>query len=70
MDKNCSLAESTRLIEAARGLGMSERQMLLRVQLPLAAPVIIGVIRTATVLVVGTKQLGTGALSGTARASS
>ena len=47
------------LIEAARGLGMSERQMLFRVQLPLAAPVIIGGIRTATVLVVGTATLVT-----------
>ena len=47
------------LIEAARGLGMSERQMLFRVQLPLALPVIIGGIRTATVLVVGTATLVT-----------
>jgi osmoprotectant transport system permease protein len=47
------------LVEAARGLGMSERQMLLRVQLPLAAPVIISGIRTATVLVVGTATLVT-----------
>jgi osmoprotectant transport system permease protein len=47
------------LTEAARGLGMSDRQMLLRVQLPLAAPVIIGGIRTATVLVVGTATLAT-----------
>jgi osmoprotectant transport system permease protein len=47
------------LIEAARGLGMSERQMLFRVQLPLAAPVIIGGIRTATVIVVGTATLVT-----------
>jgi osmoprotectant transport system permease protein len=47
------------LIEAARGLGMSERQMLFRVQLPLAAPVILGGIRTATVLVVGTATLVT-----------
>jgi osmoprotectant transport system permease protein len=47
------------LTEAARGLGMSERQMLFRVQLPLAAPVIIGGIRTATVLVVGTATLAT-----------
>lgn len=47
------------LIEAARGLGMNERQMLLRVQLPLALPVIIGGIRTATVLVVGTATLVT-----------
>lgn len=47
------------LIEAARGLGMSEGQMLLRVQLPLAAPVILSGIRTATVLVVGTATLAT-----------
>lgn len=47
------------LIEAARGLGMSERQMLFRVQLPLAAPVILGGVRTATVLVVGTATLAT-----------
>jgi osmoprotectant transport system permease protein len=47
------------LTEAARGLGMSGRQMLLRVELPLAAPVIIGGIRTATVLVVGTATLAT-----------
>jgi osmoprotectant transport system permease protein len=47
------------LIEAARGLGMSDRQMLFRVQLPLAAPVIISGIRTATVLVVGTATLVT-----------
>jgi osmoprotectant transport system permease protein len=47
------------LVEAARGLGMSDRQMLRRVQLPLAAPVIIAGIRTATVLVVGTATLAT-----------
>jgi osmoprotectant transport system permease protein len=47
------------LIEAARGLGMSDRQMLVRVQLPLAAPVILGGIRTATVIVVGTATLVT-----------
>jgi osmoprotectant transport system permease protein len=47
------------LIEAARGLGMSDRQMLFRVQLPLAVPVIISGIRTATVLVVGTATLVT-----------
>lgn len=47
------------LIEAARGLGMSDRQMLFRVELPLAAPVIISGIRTATVLVVGTATLVT-----------
>ncbi len=47
------------LIEAGRGLGMNERQLLRRVQLPLAAPVIIGGVRTATVLVVGTATLVT-----------
>jgi osmoprotectant transport system permease protein len=47
------------LIEAARGLGMSERQMLFRVQLPLAAPVLIAGVRTAAVLVVGTATLAT-----------
>jgi osmoprotectant transport system permease protein len=47
------------LIEAARGLGMTDRQMLFRVQLPLAVPVIISGIRTATVLVVGTATLVT-----------
>jgi osmoprotectant transport system permease protein len=38
---------------------MSDRQMLLRVELPLAAPVILGGIRTAAVLVVGTATLAT-----------
>jgi osmoprotectant transport system permease protein len=38
---------------------MSDRQMLARVQMPLAAPVIISGIRTATVLVVGTATLVT-----------
>lgn len=47
------------LVEAARGLGMSERQLLRGVQLPLATPVIIGGVRTATVLVVGTATLAT-----------
>ncbi|HZT82586.1 MAG TPA: ABC transporter permease/substrate-binding protein [Gemmataceae bacterium] len=47
------------LVEAARGLGMNDRQVLFRVQLPLAAPVIVSGIRTATVLVVGTATLVT-----------
>jgi osmoprotectant transport system permease protein len=47
------------LIEAGRGLGMSDGQLLRRVQLPLAAPVILGGVRTATVLVVGTATLVT-----------
>ncbi len=47
------------LTEAALGLGMNQRQMLFRVQLPLAAPTIIAGVRTATVLVVGTATLVT-----------
>ncbi len=47
------------LVEAGRGLGMSERQLLRGVQLPLAAPVIAAGVRTATVLVVGTATLAT-----------
>jgi osmoprotectant transport system permease protein len=47
------------LIEAGRGLGMNDRELLRKVQLPLAAPVIISGVRTATVLVVGTATLVT-----------
>jgi len=47
------------LTEAAQGLGMSPRQVLTRVELPLAAPTIIAGVRTATVLVVGTATLVT-----------
>lgn len=47
------------LIEAAQGLGMNARQTLRLVQAPLALPVIIGGVRTATVLTVGTATLAT-----------
>jgi osmoprotectant transport system permease protein len=47
------------LVEAARGVGMSERQSLFRVRLPLAAPVILAGLRTAVVLTVGTATLAT-----------
>jgi len=47
------------LVEAGRGLGMTDRQLLLRVQLPLAMPIIIAGIRTATVWVVGLATLST-----------
>jgi osmoprotectant transport system permease protein len=47
------------LIEAARGVGMTDRQMLLRVELPLAMPVVVAGVRTATVWVVGTATLST-----------
>ena len=44
---------------AAKGVGMTERQSLVLVELPLAAPVIVAGIRTATVWVVGTATLST-----------
>jgi osmoprotectant transport system permease protein len=47
------------VIEAATALGMSPRQLLFRVELPLAAPLIVAGIRTATVWVVGTATLST-----------
>jgi osmoprotectant transport system permease protein len=47
------------MVEAARGVGMTPRQMLLKVQLPLAAPVIIAGIRTSAVWVVGIATLST-----------
>ena len=47
------------LIEAARGVGMTDMQRLWRVELPLAAPVIIAGLRTATVWVVGIATLAT-----------
>lgn len=45
--------------EAARGIGMTDLQRLLRVELPLAMPVVIAGIRTAAVWVVGTATLAT-----------
>ena len=47
------------LTEAARGVGMTERQKLLRVELPLALPIMVAGVRTATVWVIGTATLST-----------
>src|SRR4029077_14944789 len=47
------------LIEAAKGVGMTERQSLVMVELPLALPVIMAGIRTAAVWVIGTATLST-----------
>lgn len=46
-----------RLIEAGRGMGMSSTAVLLRVELPLAVPIMLSGIRTALVLLVGTATL-------------
>ena len=47
------------IVEAARGLGMTDRQILRQVELPLAAPVIAAGIRTAAVWTVGAATLAT-----------
>lgn len=47
------------VIEAARGMGMTRRAVLWRIELPLAVPVIMAGVRTALVINVGTATLGT-----------
>ncbi|MEP6733639.1 MAG: glycine betaine ABC transporter substrate-binding protein [bacterium] len=44
-------------VDAAEALGMTPQQRLLQVRLPLAAPVIMGGVRTAAVITVGTATL-------------
>jgi osmoprotectant transport system permease protein len=46
------------VIEAARGMGLSEGGILRRVELPLALPVVLAGIRTAAVNIVATATLG------------
>ncbi len=45
------------VVDAARGMGMSHKQIFLKVELPLAMPVILAGIRTATVINVGVATL-------------
>lgn len=45
------------LVDAARGMGMSEREILTRVELPLAVPLIFAGIRTAAVFVISTTTI-------------
>lgn len=45
-------------LDAARGLGMSPAQAFWRVQLPLAAPLLLGAIRLATVALIAIATLG------------
>ena len=45
------------LIEAAKGLGMNNRRLLFKIELPLAMPVIMAGIRTAMVLIIGTTTI-------------
>jgi len=44
-------------IEAGRGMGMTKRQALLGIELPLAVPVIIAGVRTATIINIGMATL-------------
>jgi osmoprotectant transport system permease protein len=45
-------------VEAARGMGMSGRQVLRRVEVPIALPVILAGVRTSSVQVIATATLG------------
>ena len=46
------------LVEAARGMGLRERQILSNVEVPLAAPVMMGGFRTAVLNVIATATIG------------
>lgn len=45
------------LLEAARGMGMSQTEVLAKIEMPLAVPVILAGVRTALVINVGTASL-------------
>lgn len=45
-------------VEAARGMGFTEREVLFKLEVPLAAPLIVAGLRTALVQVVATATLG------------
>ena len=45
------------LIEAGRGMGLTERQILARIELPLASSIIVGGLRTATLQVIATATI-------------
>ncbi len=47
------------ILQAARGVGMTSRQRLLRVELPLSAPMLMAGVRTSAVWVIGTATLAT-----------
>jgi osmoprotectant transport system permease protein len=46
------------LIEAGRGMGLSERQILTRIEIPLASSILVGGFRTATLQVIATATIG------------
>ena len=46
------------VIDAARGMGMREHEVLTKVELPIAIPLIVGGMRTATLQVIATATIG------------
>ncbi len=52
-------------VDAARGVGMTEGQIMRRVRFPLAVPAVLGGVRTATVQTVGNATLGAFVAAGT-----
>lgn len=46
------------LVEAGRGMGMREREILFGIELPVALPVVLGGVRSAAVQIVATATLG------------
>src|SRR5699024_1591725 len=46
------------IVESAQGMGMSRRQVLRRIELPLAWPVIVTGVRVSTLIVIGIAALG------------
>jgi len=54
------------MVEAGRGMGMTDRQIIFRIEIPLAMPVIMAGVRNATVLIIGiatiAAMLGSGGL--------
>ena len=53
----CGLTNRPDLVDAARGMGLTEREVLLRIRLPLVIRTIMAGIRTATVISVGVATL-------------
>jgi osmoprotectant transport system permease protein len=52
-------------VEAGAGMGMSERQVMRKVQIPLAAPILFSGIRTASQQTIGNATLGAFVAAGT-----
>jgi osmoprotectant transport system permease protein len=44
-------------VEASKGIGLTSTQILFKVEIPLALPIILAGLRTATVIVIGTATL-------------